>query len=182
MPPRKQQDEQGDKDQQGEPGVTQAHPTPEQRSQHAQPSDPEDAIKAQNVASSQSGVVKGRAVPKPRSEESEKAAEQASEVATVISDLTHQELTRLRGAVEHALSQKGYEPERETGPTLMELSDGLPVVEDDTDVESAASAVDVDEDQVISFAVRQANRDGKGIGPKYLRVVLADGSKQVTEV
>lgn len=172
--------EQKNKKQQGEDGVTEA--VEKSTAPASQPKNPEEAQAAQNVAST-SGATPGAPVQSQRSEDSQKAAEHAQETQTLVGDLTHQELTRLRRAVDSALAQKGLEPERPSGPSLLEISDTLPIVEDDRDASAAAKDVDVDEGLVASWAVRQAQRpDGTGVGPKYLRVVLVDGSKHVTEV
>jgi hypothetical protein len=125
------------------------------------------------------------AVTREPEESTEEAHEAAQEVAGQLVDLSHAELTRLQGAVGRALQQKGSEPVA-AGPSLEEVSGALPRNDEATeelDVKSAAKHFDdLGAEDILGFAVRQAQGPSGPIGPQYLRVVTVNGQKHTAKL
>lgn len=114
------------------------------------------------------------------------AREAVNPAVAKLAELPRDVLVDLSAALDAVLSGRGQDSEYATGPSLQEVSSMLPIAEEATDkmgFDKAAKAVGVDEDSVLSLAVRQARTPtGKPIGPAYLRVVCADGSTKVSKL
>jgi hypothetical protein len=117
-------------------------------------------------------------------------APEAEEVAAVeavtedLKDMPRSLLQRLKSAIDGALLTKGVEPTR-AGPVLSEIVATFPVNDEATAGLTPASVmssakraeVDIKEDQILDFVVRQQRGAGGFTGPEYLRVVTSDGKK-----
>jgi len=142
---------------------------------------------AQAVASATGTTPPPAPVEEPVSKEQAKRQEAAEEVAGQLGDLSFDQLARLRDAVSTALTHKGKEP-AVAGPSLEEVSGTLPVNADATndvgkDLSKIAKEADIEEEEIIGYAVRQArNAAGSPIGPQYLRVAKVDGTKVTTKL
>lgn len=153
-----------------------------------QPSDAE--IAAQNQASVTTPGVPAPAAAVEDGEEAQAAREDAISVASHLGSLDRESLVALDMAVAAALRNKGQEP-AVAAPTTAELARMLPTNDkatEDLDVGKALASlkkndVDVKESQVIKVAVLQATGLGdKHIGPKYVKVITADGQKHYASI
>jgi hypothetical protein len=118
------------------------------------------------------------------------AQEQAQSVAGALGDLSRRELVRLSSFIASALENNGEDSEvKGAGARYQDLREeagAKPInksATEDLDRAKVAKKADLDEDQVLDWAVRSdASKDGKLVGDSYLTVVTTEGKKEVVKL